>query len=123
MPRRGGPHPLAVLIAVVVVWITTAYGITSEIAQTDDWNGIRLSEAVLKEGDKPSDWPIRTFVPASVLQSAAGTLKDAEISLPLGDAKAGLNWPRFRPDTRRNLEGLRLSSSTGLCLTIISALN
>jgi transposase len=34
-----------------------------------------------------------------------------------------LNWPPFRPDTWRNLEGLRLSSSTGLCLTIISALN
>jgi hypothetical protein len=37
--------------------------------------------------------------------------------------KSGLNWPPFRPDTRRNLEGLRLSSSTGLCLTIISASN
>jgi hypothetical protein len=34
-----------------------------------------------------------------------------------------LNWPPFRPDTRHNLEGLRLSSSTGLCLTIINASN
>jgi hypothetical protein len=34
-----------------------------------------------------------------------------------------VNWPPFRADIRRNLEGLRLSSSTGLCLTIISALN
>ena len=34
-----------------------------------------------------------------------------------------MNWPPFRPDSRHNLEGLRLSSSTGLCLTIIDALS
>jgi hypothetical protein len=34
-----------------------------------------------------------------------------------------LNWPPFRPDSRHNLEGLRLCSSTGLCLTIINELN
>ena len=32
-----------------------------------------------------------------------------------------MNWPPFRPDTRHNLEGLRLSSSTGLCLTTTNA--
>ena len=34
-----------------------------------------------------------------------------------------VNWPPFRPDSRHNLEGLRLCSSTGLCLTIINELN
>ena len=34
-----------------------------------------------------------------------------------------VNWPPFRPDSRHNLEGLRLSSSTGLCLTTIDASN
>ena len=34
-----------------------------------------------------------------------------------------LNWPPFRPDTRHNLEGLRLSSSTGLCLTTTNVSN
>ena len=34
-----------------------------------------------------------------------------------------VNWPPFRPDSRHNLEGLRLSSSTGLCLTIINGSN
>jgi hypothetical protein len=34
-----------------------------------------------------------------------------------------MNWPPFRPDSRHNLEGLRLCSSTGLCLTIINELN
>ena len=33
------------------------------------------------------------------------------------------NWPPFRPDTRHNLEGLRLSSSTGLCLTTTNVSN
>jgi hypothetical protein len=36
---------------------------------------------------------------------------------------AALNWPPFRPDTRHNLEGLRLSSSTGLCLTTTNVSN
>jgi hypothetical protein len=35
----------------------------------------------------------------------------------------GMNWPPFRPDTRHNLEGLRLSSSTGLCLTTTNVSN
>ena len=34
-----------------------------------------------------------------------------------------VNWPPFRPDTRHNLEGLRLSSSTGLCLTTTNVSN
>ena len=34
-----------------------------------------------------------------------------------------LDWPPFRPDTRHNLEGLRLSSSTGLCLTTTNVSN
>ena len=34
-----------------------------------------------------------------------------------------MNWPPFRPDTRHNLEGLRLSSSTGLCLTTTNVSN
>ena len=36
---------------------------------------------------------------------------------------APVNWPPFRPDTRHNLEGLRLSSSTGLCLTTTNVSN
>jgi hypothetical protein len=39
------------------------------------------------------------------------------------EADAELNWPPFRPDTRHNLEGLRLSSSTGLCLTTTNVSN
>ena len=38
-------------------------------------------------------------------------------SMQRGYRWAAMNWPPFRPDTRHNLEGLRLSSSTGLCLT------
>jgi hypothetical protein len=34
-----------------------------------------------------------------------------------------MDWPPFRPDTRHNLEGLRLSSSTGLCLTTTNVSN
>jgi hypothetical protein len=38
-------------------------------------------------------------------------------------AQYNMNWPPFRPDTRHNLEGLRLSSSTGLCLTTTNVSN
>lgn len=38
-------------------------------------------------------------------------------------ARIAVNWPPFRPDTRHNLEGLRLSSSTGLCLTTTNVSN
>ena len=40
-----------------------------------------------------------------------------------GAPNATMNWPPFRPDTRHNLEGLRLSSSTGLCLTTTNVSN
>lgn len=43
--------------------------------------------------------------------------------LKSGDVTAVVNWPPFRPDTRHNLEGLRLSSSTGLCLTTTNVSN
>jgi hypothetical protein len=39
------------------------------------------------------------------------------------EAGVRLDWPPFRPDTRHNLEGLRLSSSTGLCLTTTNVSN
>jgi hypothetical protein len=39
------------------------------------------------------------------------------------DGTEQVNWPPFRPDTRHNLEGLRLSSSTGLCLTTTNVSN
>lgn len=38
-------------------------------------------------------------------------------------AAAPVNWPPFRPDSRHNAGGLRLSSSTGLWLTIIDGSN
>ena len=41
----------------------------------------------------------------------------------IGGLAMVLNWPPFRPDTRHNLEGLRLSSSTGLCLTTTNGSN
>jgi len=47
-------------------------------------------------------------------------LSDAETQRDLAQL---MNWPPFRPDSRHNLEGLRLCSSTGLCLTIINELN
>ena len=40
-----------------------------------------------------------------------------------GTCSYRVNWPPFRPDTRHNLEGLRLSSSTGLCLTTTNVSN
>lgn len=42
---------------------------------------------------------------------------------PLAREMLLMNWPPFRPDTRHNLEGLRLSSSTGLCLTTTNVSN
>ena len=42
---------------------------------------------------------------------------------PNGPIVGTLNWPPFRPDTGHNLEGLRLSSSTGLCLTTTNVSN
>jgi hypothetical protein len=45
------------------------------------------------------------------------------LSADAGDEHRPVDWPPFRPDTRHNLEGLRLSSSTGLCLTTTNVSN
>ena len=53
------------------------------------------------------------------------TCRNAASEEDPGDAAQNgeVNWPPFRPDTRHNLEGLRLSSSTGLCLTTTNVSN
>ena len=83
-----------ILLALVVIaigagalWLRGEHIVASHLAQTDEWNAIRQSEAVLKVGLQPTDWPVRGFVPAAVLQSVVETLKDAEVDVPLGDAK------------------------------------
>ena len=51
------------------------------------------------------------------------TIGDAVSSILEGFSARLAAWPPFRPDSRRNAGGLRLSSSTCLCLTIISGSN
>ena len=53
-----------------------------------------------------------------------GRLHDGKVVVMRSNLRwCSLNWPPFRPDTRHNLEGLRLSSSTGLCLTTTNVSN
>jgi hypothetical protein len=80
---------LAVVIVAAAVWLQGEHLLASRLAQTDEWNAIRQSEAVLQDGPQLTDWPLRAFVPASVLQSASENLRDAEVDLPLGEAKDG----------------------------------
>lgn len=64
--------------------------------------------------------------PRRANRKPAGSLNGPRPRLALWKAlprAALMNWPPFRPDTRHNLEGLRLSSSTGLCLTTTNVSN
>jgi len=72
-----------------LVWLQGQREIASHLEQADEWNAIRQTEAVLKAGPRPADWPVRGFVPASVLQSAVENLKDAEVEIPIGKADGG----------------------------------
>ena len=80
---------LAMAIAAGVDWLQGEHIVASHLAQMDDWNAVRQTEAVVKAGPRPSDWPVRGFVPAALLQSAVENLKDAEIDVPLGKANDG----------------------------------
>lgn len=71
------------------IWLHGEHHLASHLAVGDEWNALKQSEAVLQSGPKPSDWPLRAFVPAAVLQSAAESLDGAEVDLPVGDARDG----------------------------------
>jgi hypothetical protein len=80
---------LAFAIVGIANWLHGEHLLASQLALADEWNALKLSEAVLQSGPKPSDWPLRAFVPAAVLQSASKSLDGAEVDLPVGDARDG----------------------------------
>ena len=77
------------LCAVVVfvaggIWFYKQHVLATDLASADEWSAIEKTEALLQDGPNLSDWPVRGFVPASVLQSAASTLRDVKIIVPVG---------------------------------------
>lgn len=73
-------------IAAGAIWIYSRHVLASNLALADEWAAIQQTKAVLQNGSKTSDWPLRGFVPASTLQSAAAAIKGAEIEIPIGKA-------------------------------------
>jgi hypothetical protein len=71
------------------IWIYSQHVLASNLALVDEWAAIQQTKVILQNGPKTSDWPLRGFVPASTLQSAAAALDGAEIEIPMGKVADG----------------------------------
>lgn len=80
---------IAMVVAAAAIWLLGERVLASRLAAQDEWNAIRQNEAVLGAGPQRTDWPLRAFLPAALLQSASANLKGAELDVPIGEAKDG----------------------------------